>query len=245
MESHNIPSLIPTASTLQSHRYPTSHQNTSTTYQRSDATRSNTNHASQIRFDLPKSGTAPCEETTVEARIRCFQRLDGIYFSGEVVAGRRVALSDVQSFCEALEDTVNASTVLADSAIQASTKPPSQGTSIQDATLASAVKVARALGENHNKATNGSFGAHPSAQYVAIGADDALDKILPGTGTRRETAGTHRLQQKAHTDRTFDGLADPTVGPSHVDIPVWWMNPSGVEIIDDAILPLRYAYTQH
>jgi len=231
MESHNNPSLILPASTLQYHRYATSDQSTNTTYQKSDTTRSNTDHASRIKFDLEKSGTDACEETTVGAKILCSQRLDGIYFSGKVVGGARVAPSDVEAFRDTFENTVNASTVLSDSAIQVSTESPTQEMSIQDVTLASANKVAWALGENYRKATNDSFIPQPSAAKISLWGDTALDKTLAGTGATHQTAEDNRLQRSAYTERGLDDLADPTVVRPEVAPPVWWINPDGQSLL--------------
>ena len=238
MESHKNPSRIATASTLQPQRYAASHQNTNTTYQKSDTPI----HASRIKFDLEKSGTDSCEVTTVGAKILCSQRLDGIYFSGKVIGGARVAPSDVEAFRDTFENTVNASTVLSDSAIQVSTEAPTQEMSIQDATLASANKVAWALGENYRKATNGLSIPLPSAAQISLWGDTAMDKTLPGTGTTHQTAGNNRLQRSAYTERGLDDLADPTVVRPEVAPPVWWINPDGQSLL---LTKRAYLSTRH
>jgi hypothetical protein len=166
MASYNTSSLIPTVPTLQPH--PSSiFQNTNTTYQNSNATQPNANQSSCIQFGIGESGTAPCGITSVGVRIACSQGGTAIYFSGEVVGGSKVAASDLEAFRQALQEKVNASIVLVNSAIQASaTLVPKHGMPNQNGkvTRESAAKVAAALGADHRRAAGGSPRLHRMAE---------------------------------------------------------------------------------
>jgi hypothetical protein len=229
MEPHKLISKTP-SSQPQSN---TTYQNTNATNQNSNATQPNANQSSCIQFGIGESGTAPCGITSVGVRIACSQGGTAIYFSGEVVGGSKVAASDLEAFRQALQEKVNASVVLANSAIQVSaTLVPKHGMPNQNGkvTRESAAKVAAALGADHRRAAGGSPRLHRMAEFMTMWGDPARDVTLPGTGKRTQTAKVHRLLPEAYTGWRLEELADPNFVPSEVGLPVMWTNPNGDQL---------------
>jgi hypothetical protein len=151
MEPHKNPSLILSRPSPPLHPYAT-HQSSNAIYQKPNATQSNINQSSRIQFDRGVSGSSPCGMNAVGVRIGCSLDPKGIYFSGQVVGGKRVTVFDVEDFHIGFENTVNGTSVLADSAVQAFINlAPSHGVLNQhpQATLDCSAKVAAALRESH------------------------------------------------------------------------------------------------
>jgi len=215
------------------HPYPAS-QSTNPTYQIDNAPQPYANQPRRIQFSIGESGSAPCGTTSIGVRIGCSQG-DKICFSGEVVGGKKVSSDDVEAFRKALEDKVKASSILANSALQASTNlAPRRGMSNQSGkvTLASAAKVAAALGADYGR-TAGEFigsGLHHIAEFMTKWGDPAMDETLAGTRTRSQMARSHRLLPDAPLGRNLDELADPNFVPPEVGLPVVWVNPNGDQL---------------
>jgi hypothetical protein len=208
-------------------------QNTNGTYQNSNATQPNASQSSWIQFGRGLPGSSPCGPNTTGVRIGCSQDADGIYYSGEVVGGRRVTEDHLEAFRRGFERSVNHSPLLANSAIQASEiLAPRRGMLNQDpkVTLASAGKVAAALSANHQNAPDGSICENQMAEFMTMWVDAVTGSILQGSGTRSQTGRTHRLTGNACIGWTLKELADPNFVPPVVGLPVRWRNPNGDEI---------------
>jgi len=170
MEIHKLISETPSS---QSHSDAT-YQNTNAAYQNSNATQPNANQSGCIQFGIGKSGTAPCGIHSVGVRIGCSQGDQAIYYSREVVGGSKVAPGDVEAFRQALQEKVNESRVLANSAVHASkTLTPRHGRPNRNGkvTRETAAKVAAALGEDHRRAADESIGLHRMAEFMTMWGD--------------------------------------------------------------------------
>ena len=201
MESQQNPSLILSCPSPQSRPYATL-QSSKNTDQNSNATQSFANQSSRIQFDRGASGGAFCGSNPhcIGVRIGCSQEVDGVYFSGQVVDGGRVTNGDMERFRKGFEISVNASPILANSAIKASTKMVLTRDMVdQDpsATLSCAAKVAAALSENHRKAPADSVCQDQAATFKTMYVGCSVrDKILQGGETKNEMGAIHLLKSK-------------------------------------------------
>jgi hypothetical protein len=224
--------------------YATS-QESNAAYPNSNATQPNVSQSSLIQFGIGEPGSAPCGNTTIGIRIGCSHGDTAIHFSGEVVGGSKVVPGDVDDFRRALQKEVNESSVLANSALRASTiLAPKHGMSNKSGqvTLASAAKVAAALGADHRRTAKESIGLHHNAEFMTMWGDAATDVTLAGTRKRSQMARTHRVLPDAPIGRTLDELADPNFVPPEVGLPVMWTNPNGHQI---SLTKRSYLATRH